>query len=224
MVAAVCANMRNLALIGAPGSGKGTQGKRVARDTGVPFISMGDILRQKRNDSSALGKKLAEVMAGGGLVSDDIVISIIRERLQESDCGSGFVLDGFPRTVAQAEALDQLLDEIHKPLSAVLYLDVPEDIIVERIVGRRVCSKCGHEYHVKFAPPKNAGVCDACDGELVQRADDTEGTVRKRQAAFREMTVPVVEFYRRKKVLRSINGYGPMDDVYAAISAAVRAA
>ena len=207
----------NIVLLGAPGSGKGTQSKKIIREYGVPQISMGDILRQKKNEASNLGKQLAEIMASGALVPDDVVIDIIRDRIQLDDCNDGFILDGFPRTVAQADALDQLLEEIEKPLSAVISLDVPSDKLLVRLTGRRVCSACGKEFHLEFAPPKESGVCDDCSGDLVQRADDTEETIRNRLVVFTEQTAPLVEYYNRKNILKPLDGDRDADAIFGVI-------
>ena len=211
----------NIVLLGAPGAGKGTQAKKIVHDYGIPQISMGDILREKKNEASALGQQIQEIMAKGALVPDEVVIEIIRERLQDEDCAAGFILDGFPRTVAQADALDQLLESMERPLTAVLYLDVPQQELLERLTGRRICGRCKFEYHVKFRPPKVDGVCDRCGGALEQRADDREETIRKRLEVFAEQTAPLCDYYERKGILVRIDGTRSMDEVYAAVQEAL---
>lgn len=207
----------NIILLGAPGAGKGTQAKHIVREFGVPQISMGDILREKKNEVSPLGDQIQEIMASGALVPDEVVIEIIRERLQDEDCANGFILDGFPRTVGQADALDQLLEEIDRPLAAVIYLDVPLEALLDRLTGRRICSGCKHEYHVQFNPPEQEGICDQCGGTLEQRADDREDTIRKRLDVFTEQTAPLCDYYERKGKLVRVDGLRDMDAVYVSI-------
>ena len=210
--------MARLILFGPPGSGKGTQAKMIAEKHGVPHISTGDILREAVREGSELGRKAEPIMKAGGLVPDDLMIGIIRERLAKPDARKGFVLDGFPRTVPQAEKLDALLDEGNgKDRPRVLSLLVPDEVIVRRIAGRRSCPSCGAVYHLESAPPKAAGVCDACGAALVSRPDDNEGSVRKRLEAFHRQTVPVAEFYRAKGWLRDVDGLGSVDEVFERI-------
>lgn len=208
------ASAHNLVLLGAPGSGKGTQSKRLVKTYGIPQISMGDILRQKRSEASTLGKQLDDIMRSGALVPDEVVIDIINDRLQQSDTDGGFILDGFPRTVGQADALDHLLERIGKPITSVVFLDVDETALLDRLTNRRVCENCGHEYNLKFAPPETSGVCDQCGGNLIQRADDNEETIRERQSVFREKTSPLIEYYTRKKTLVRISGDSSLDEVF----------
>ena len=211
-----------LIIMGAPGSGKGTQSKKLVTLLGIPQISMGDILRQKRTEESVLGNQLNDIMNSGALVPDSVVIEIIRDRLATGgDTEFGFILDGFPRTVAQADALDQVLDELGQTVTAALFIDVPVEQLVPRLTGRRVCAVCGHEHHVTFAPPARSGVCDACGGELVQRPDDTIETITARQKVFREQTAPLVDYYDNKQVLRRIQGVDSPDAVFGAIKKAV---
>lgn len=209
----------NLILLGAPGAGKGTQAKRLVAAFRIPQISTGDILRAKRHDRSALAKQIDEIMAAGKLVPDEIVIAIIEERLRNDDCADGFILDGFPRTVAQADALDQMLEKTGCQLTHVILLDVPEDYLVARLTGRRVCRKCGEEFHTQFKPPQTSGRCDKCGGELYQREDDKEEAIRKRLSEFREKTAPLVDYYTRKGLLRRIDGTGEIDAVTARLTA-----
>jgi adenylate kinase len=214
-------NGTNLILLGAPGAGKGTQAKRLVADLRIPQISTGDILRAKRQERGELARKLDEIMSSGQLVPDDIVIAIIDERLRDDDCRDGFILDGFPRTVAQADALDQALEKAGRSLSHVLLVDVPEELLLERLTGRRVCSACGFEFHVSFKKPAAEGVCDECGGDLVQRSDDQEAAIRRRLEEYRQKTAPLIDYYTRKGLLRRIDGTGEMDAVTARIRALV---
>jgi adenylate kinase len=210
-------NGHNLILLGAPGAGKGTQAKRLVAALRIPQISTGDILRAKRNERSALAEQINEIMASGKLVPDEIVIGIIEERLQNADCNDGFVLDGFPRTVAQADALDQMLERLKRSLAHVLLVDVPRDYLMERLTGRRVCRKCGEEFHVLFKLPKTPNVCDKCAGEIYQRDDDKEEVISKRLNEYHDKTAPLIEYYTRKGLLRTVDGTGEMDAVTARI-------
>lgn len=205
-----------LIFIGPPGSGKGTQAKRLAAAHGVPHISTGDILREAIADGSELGRKAAPILASGGLVSDDIMVGIIKDRLKKSDAESGFILDGYPRTVVQAEKLDGLVGNGKGDLR-VLQLLVPDDVIVKRIALRRSCPLCGSIYHLETAPPKNDLLCDRDGTELVARPDDTEEAIRKRLEAFKRQTIPVATFYKAKSVLRQVDGVGPVDEVFERI-------
>jgi len=207
----------NIVFIGPPGSGKGTQAKRLADSNHVPHISTGDILREAVRNTTELGKQAEPIMASGGLVPDDLMIGIIHERLQQADAASGFILDGFPRTVVQAEKLEKVLvGNGHGDLQ-VLHFLVPDEIIVRRIVSRRSCPSCNAIYHLENAPSKVEGVCDRCGSALVARTDDTEEAVRKRLDAFRKQTLPVVDFYRQKQSLKDVDGNGPVDQVFERI-------
>jgi adenylate kinase len=208
----------NLILLGAPGAGKGTQAKKLVATLRIPQVSTGDILRAKRNENSPLAQQINEIMASGKLVPDEIVIAIIEERLKNDDCADGFILDGFPRTVAQADALDQMLERLGRNLTHVVLVDVPEAQLLERLAGRRVCKKCGEEYHVAFKKPKVEGVCDKCGGEIYQRADDSEDVIQKRLTEYGEKTAPLIDYYTRKGLLRKIDGTGEMDAVTARIT------
>jgi adenylate kinase len=202
--------------IGPPGSGKGTQAKRLASRYAVPHISTGDILREAIAEGSELGRKAAPIVASGALVADDLMIDIIRDRLKKSDAGRGFILDGFPRTLVQAEKLDGLVGNGSGNLR-VLQLLVPDDVIVKRIALRRSCPGCGAIYHLETAPPTNDSVCDRCAAELIARPDDTEQAVRKRLEAFHKQTLPVATFYKAKRVLREVDGVGPVDQIFERI-------
>ncbi|HVR43388.1 MAG TPA: adenylate kinase [Thermoanaerobaculia bacterium] len=210
--------MVRLILLGAPGSGKGTQAKMVAGKRGIPHISTGDILREAVRNGSELGRKAEPIMKAGALVPDELMIGIIRERLRQPDAARGFVLDGFPRTVVQAEKLDALLEEGNgKEPPRVVHLLVPDEVIVQRIAARRSCPACGAIYHLEHAPPRVADVCDQCQGKLVARADDTEAAVRKRLEAYHRQTMPVVGYYRAKSWLREVDGLGSVDEVFERI-------
>ena len=205
-----------LIFIGPPGSGKGTQAKRLSSRFGVPHISTGDMLREAVTDGTELGRQAAPIMAEGKLVSDDLMIGIINDRLAKSDALGGFILDGFPRTLVQAEKLDNLVGNGGEALR-VLQLLVPDDAIVRRITLRRTCSSCGAIYHLENNPPANDSVCDRCGAEVIARADDTEEAVRKRLEAFHRQTLPVATFYRTKSLLREVDGVGPVDEVFERI-------
>ena len=202
----------NLVLLGAPGSGKGTQAERIAPAFGLPHISTGDILRAAVKAGTELGATAKRYMDSGELVPDEVVIGIIRERLAEPDAARGFMLDGFPRTLEQARALDEMLDQAGRGLTVVLLIDVPEEELVQRLAGRRACRDCGKGYNVVFDPPRVEGVCDVCSGELFQRDDDNEDTVRNRLAVYRAQTEPLIGYYRGKDILESVFGGGRTPD------------
>ena len=203
--------------MGPPGSGKGTQAKRLADRFQIPHVSTGDMLRQAVQSGTDLGKEAAPIMASGGLVPDELMIGIIRERLAQPDATSGYVLDGFPRTTEQAEKLEPILAGNGGGSARVLQLLVPDDLIVGRLSGRLSCIKCGSAYHQKNNPPKVANVCDRCGSELNVRPDDTEQAVRKRLESFHRQTIPVVAFYRNKNVLHEVDGNAPVDQVFERI-------
>jgi adenylate kinase len=214
----MAAAVYNLMLVGAPGSGKGTQSKRLLETYGLPQISTGDILRQAVKDGTPLGAKAKPIMEAGGLVPDELIIGIIRERLGQPAYDKGFVLDGFPRTLAQANALDTVvLKQLGKKLSHVIVLDVPEDIIFRRIVGRRTCLKDGYVFHVEFSPPKVPGVCDNCGGPLVQRPDDSEEKAQRRLGEFRAVLNEVIPHYEPQGIVRHIDGMKEPEAVFQAI-------
>jgi len=206
-----------LILLGPPGAGKGTQAKRLIERYGIPQISTGDILRAAVRDGTDLGRKAKQYMDAGKLVPDEVVIGIIEERLQQPDCAKGFILDGFPRTVAQADALNRVLANLGQAIDHVVSIEVPDEELVERLTGRRTCRGCGAMYHVKFSPPKAQGVCDKCGGELYQRDDDREETIRARLKVYHEQTAPLVEYYEKAGLLRRIPGQGSVDEIYARI-------
>ena len=202
--------------IGPPGSGKGTQAKRLASRFEIPHISTGDMLREAVAEGTELGREAAPIMAEGKLVSDDLMIGIIRDRLGKSDAARGFILDGFPRTLVQAEKLDSLVGNGTDALR-VLQLLVPDEAIVKRISLRRTCSQCGAIYHLENNPPANDSVCDRCGSAVVARPDDNETSVRKRLEAFHQQTLPVATFYKAKSILREVDGIGPVDVVFERI-------
>lgn len=209
----------NLIFLGPPGAGKGTQAKMVSEKYGIPQISTGDMLREAVAKGTELGRKAKEYMDRGELVPDEVVIGIVRERLQQPDCDRGFILDGFPRTLAQAEALDEMLKEMGKKIDAVINIVVPEEDVVKRITFRRTCKNCGAVYHLIYNPPQEDNKCDKCGGELYQRDDDREETVRERYRVYRENTEPLIEYYRRKGVLYDVDGTKDIEGVWEQIDA-----
>ncbi len=200
-------------LVGAPGAGKGTQAKYIAEHYQIPSISTGDIFRANIAEQSDLGKKAKAYMDAGDLVPDEVTIGIIRDRLAQDDTKPGFLLDGFPRTVRQAEALTQILEDLDTPLDVVLELQVDDDEVVRRLSGRRTCRTCGHVWHIEFDPPSNEGVCDECQGELFQRDDDLPDTIRRRLQVYTDQTSPLVGFYDDLGLLRSISAQGSVDQI-----------
>ncbi len=208
-------------LIGPPASGKGTQATRLCHMLNVPHIASGDLFREHLKNKTELGLKAGVYMERGELVPDEITIGMVMERLSRPDCAEGALLDGFPRTVAQAEALDHMLASQGHRIALVLYITAPDPVLIERVSGRRICRTCGESYHIKFNPPEKPGVCDKDGGELYQRDDDKEETVRKRLQVYRQQTDPLVEYYRRKGILVEINGDQPIETVTAELYAAL---
>jgi adenylate kinase len=206
-----------IVLIGAPGGGKGTQAKRLVDRFGIPQISTGDLLREAVAAGTPLGLRAKSVMEAGQLVSDDIVLDMIRDRLSRPDAQKGFILDGFPRNIPQARALDVLLNGMGKPLQIGLLIDVPFDILMQRLTGRRTCSACGAIYNAYTSPPRIDGICDNCGGNLLQRADDNEDTVVNRLRVYESQTAPLVDYYRREGILRTVQGTGEVEDIFNAI-------
>lgn len=203
----------NLILFGPPGAGKGTQAQFIVERFGIPQISTGDMLRAAVKAQTPLGIKAKEIMESGGLVSDDIVLGIVKERITQSDCSNGFVLDGFPRTIPQAESLGKILACIGKEIDHVISLDLDNDKIIQRLSGRRTCPACGKGYHVVNDPPRITNVCDACGGILIQRNDDCEETVKNRLNVYDQQTSPLKAYYERADLLRHINGCGSIQDI-----------
>jgi adenylate kinase len=206
---------RVIILLGPPGGGKGTQAVRLSAELKIPHVSTGDLFRENRAQGTELGKRAQSFMDSGKLVPDDLVLDMLFDRVARPDCKAGFLLDGFPRTIPQANALDARLSDARSSVIAV-HLKVPDAVLVERVVGRRTCSKCGNIHHVKNSPPKIAGKCDKCGGELIQRSDDTAETAQKRLATYHEQTAPIVGHYRKKPgVLVEIDGNRAPDTVYS---------
>ena len=204
----------NLILLGPPGAGKGTQAKMMIDKYQIPQISTGDILRAALKERTPLGLKAKEYMDKGLLVPDEVVIDIIRERLKEPDCRNGYILDGFPRTVAQAQALDKVLADMHSAIDHVISIEVDKGELIKRLTGRRTCRQCGRGYHVIFDPSLNKDLCDKCQGELYQRDDDNEDTVRNRLDVYDSQTFPLIQYYKEKNLLRSIEGQGSIQQIF----------
>jgi adenylate kinase len=214
--------MKNLILIGPPGAGKGTQAQKLVTALGVPQYSTGDMLRSARAAGTELGRQAGKLMDEGKLVPDELVIGIIADALRLAGHGRGFILDGFPRTIAQADALGAMLDQQGENIERVVMIDVPFDLIIDRITGRRSCPVCGAVYHVKTKPPKVAGKCDVEAADLVHRTDDTEAAFGKRLESYKSWTAPVADYYEQKGLLRRVNGVGTPDEVFARIQAALQ--
>mgnify|MGYP005845734971 CR=1 FL=1 len=203
-----------LIFLGAPGAGKGTQARMVAERYGIPQISTGDIFRAAVRDGTLLGKRAKEYMDAGRLVPDDVVVGLVAERLKGEDCKAGYILDGFPRTLAQAQALEDMMRESGDNLDHVILLEVPEEELVLRLSGRRTCLSCGQGYHVKFDPPRIPEMCNRCGGTLIQREDDREDTVRARLKVYLEETQPLIDFYERGGVLKRLSGVGQIEEIF----------
>jgi adenylate kinase len=203
----------NIVLLGPPGSGKGTQGERLQEDLRLPYYATGDILRSAVREETELGRTAKGYMDRGDLVPDEVIVGAIAERIDSEEAADGFILDGFPRTVPQAEALAEKLDELGKELTAVLLIDVDDDEVVRRLGGRRTCVDAGHVFHVDFNPPQREGVCDIDGSELIVRDDDKPAVIRHRLGQYHEKTEPLIDFYDHQSVLRRIDGAAPPDDV-----------
>ena len=208
-----------IVLLGGPGSGKGTQAKKLTEKYNIPQISTGDIFRAAVKEGTPMGAKAKEYMDKGELVPDDVVVGVVEERLVKPDLENGYMLDGFPRTLPQAEALDGILQKTGKAIDHAVLVDVPDQELMKRLTGRRTCrnSDCGKMYHVMFNPPKKEGICDTCGSELYQRADDSEATIRERLNVYAEQTAPLVDYYEKKGLLRRIEGVGDINDIYNSI-------
>jgi len=203
----------NLMVFGAPGAGKGTQAKYLVERYNIPQISTGDILREAVANKTEMGLEAKKYMDEGKLVPDSTIIGIIRDRLQQEDCKNGFILDGFPRTLPQAEALEELMNEMGIKLDKVISFNVPDEQIVKRIAGRRVCPKCGASFHVEFNPPKKEGICDECGSELIIRKDDNVDTIKSRLEAYHSQTAPLMEFYKQRGVFVELDGSKELGEV-----------
>ncbi len=209
----------NLVLLGAPGAGKGTQAKKLIEKYGIPQISTGDILRKAVADGTDLGKEAKSFMDKGELVPDSVVIGLVKERISQDDCKKGYILDGFPRNIAQAETLDTVLAGMNAPLNLALSVDVKKDDLMKRLTGRRTCKGCQQMYNVHFSPSKQEGVCDKCSGELYQRNDDKEETINNRLDVYEKATAPLIDYYGKKGILKSVSGVGSIDDIFNKVCA-----
>ena len=208
-------------LLGAPGAGKGTQAKMLIERFKIPQISTGDILRKAVADGTPLGKEAKVIMDSGGLVSDKIVLGLVEERLKQPDCKNGFILDGFPRNTAQAEALDKILSGSNMPLTVALNIDVDLNDLLKRLTGRRTCKSCQQMYNIYFSAPKKEGICDKCGGELFQRDDDKEATIKKRLDVYQQQTAPLINYYSKKNIMKTVMGVGSIDDIFKKAVAAL---
>lgn len=212
----------HILLMGPPGAGKGTQAAELVKEFAIPHISTGDMFRAAIKEGTALGREAKGYMDQGKLVPDSVTIGIVRERLAKDDCMKGFILDGFPRTVEQADALDGILKDLGLSLTRVLNINVPAADLIERATGRRICKKCGATYHVKFNPPKKEGVCDACGGELFQRADDTAETMKNRLSVYEASTKPLIDYYEKAGVYTEVDGRQAIEKVTADLISALK--
>lgn len=209
-------------LLGPPGAGKGTQAETIVKEFSIPHISTGDIFRQNIKEGTVLGKKAKEYMDQGALVPDELTVELVKDRLQHDDCKNGFLLDGFPRTIFQADALEDALNSMNQKLDYVVNIEVRKELLIERAVGRRVCKDCGQTYHMTFNRPSKEGTCDKCGGELLQRKDDTEETVTKRINVYLEQTEPLIDYYTKKGIIINIDGERPIAEVGKDIVAKMR--
>lgn len=211
-----------LVLLGGPGAGKGTQAERLAENLGIPQVSTGDLFRENLKKETDLGLLAKGYMARGELVPDEVTVGMVRERLSRPDAAQGAILDGFPRTIAQAEALEALLADMGSKLAAVPYIKVPEDVLLARLAGRRTCRACGAMYHDLFSPPQETGVCDKCGGELYQRPDDTPETQKHRIVVYFQQTAPLIDYYREKGLLVEVDGRPGIEDIQADLLSIVK--
>lgn len=211
----------NIVLLGPPGSGKGTQAELLEERLSIPHVSSGDLFRHNLSHETELGLQAKKYMDRGDLVPDDVTIAMVRERLEQPGCEEGVILDGFPRTISQAEALDDILDDLGRSLDGVISIEVGEEEVVRRLSGRRVCRECGATYHVEFNPPQQSGVCDECGGELYQRDDDKPGTVRNRLEVYDKQTAPLINYYREAGLLYPVDGEGNIEAVNDVLMAVI---
>jgi adenylate kinase len=211
----------NLILFGPPGAGKGTQAERLRKDFELPYIATGDMLRANVKEATELGKKAKEYMDAGDLVPDELIVAMAADRLSQDDAQDGFILDGFPRTIEQAEALDKQLSEMSRRVTAALLIDVPDEEVIRRLSGRRMCVKSGHNYHVEFDPPKHDGICDQDGSRLVQREDDKPEVIENRLRVYHEKTKPLVDYYDKRGQMRRIDGTRDPADVHGHIRAVI---
>ena len=205
-------------MLGAPGAGKGTQAKKIAAKYGIPHISTGDIFRANIKNGTELGKKAKTYMDQGLLVPDELVVDLVVDRVKQDDCENGYVLDGFPRTIPQAEALTEALEKMGQKVDFAIDVNVPDENIVKRMGGRRACVTCGATYHMVYAPTKKEGICDTCGGELILRDDDKPETVQKRLNVYHDQTQPLIDYYTSQGILRTVDGTVDIDDVFRAIT------
>ena len=205
-------------MLGAPGAGKGTQAKKIAAKYGIPHISTGDIFRANIKNGTELGKKAKTYMDQGLLVPDELVVDLVVDRVNQDDCTNGYVLDGFPRTIPQAEALTEALEKMGQKVDFAIDVNVPDENIVKRMSGRRACVTCGATYHMVYAPTKKEGICDTCGGELILRDDDKPETVQKRLNVYHDQTQPLIDYYTSQGILRTVDGTVDIDDVFRAIT------
>ncbi len=214
--------MMNILIMGPPGAGKGTQASRITSFFEIPHISTGDMFRAEIKQASELGKRIKSYLDTGQLVPDEVTVEVIKKRLQQADTQKGFLLDGFPRTIPQAEALDGILKEMGRSLDLVINIKVDPQVLLDRMTGRRVCQKCGATYHVVNQPPRVEGVCDLCEGELYQRSDDTVETVSNRLDVYQKQTAPLLEYYQQRGIVAEVNGEQSIDDVFKEIEQLIR--
>ncbi len=212
-----------LVLLGAPGAGKGTQAKKLIEKFNIPQISTGDILRKAVADKTPLGKEAKSYMNKGELVPDSVVIELVKERIAQDDCKNGYILDGFPRNTPQADALDKVLADMNASLNLALNIDVEKDNLIKRLAGRRTCKNCQQMYNVYFSPSKKDEVCDKCSGELYQRDDDKKETIKKRLDVYEASTAPLIEYYGKRGILKSVKGIGSIDDIFNRICSVLEA-
>ena len=213
--------MKSIILLGAPGAGKGTNAKRICAYYNIPHISTGDMFREAIKNKTSLGELASSYISKGLLVPDSVTIGLVKERLAKDDCKDGYLLDGFPRTINQAEALKEIGNELARPVKYVINIEVPEEVLVDRITGRRVCKVCGAPYHIKNMPSKVEGVCDLCGGELIQRKDDNEETLKARLNEYHQNTLPLIQYYSKENLLHEVSGVKDLDELLKDLNAII---